>query len=70
MIEELKEIENDLDNLKGRVKRLIDFLEKRRTRLALLTDEELIGEAADRTLPATDIAELLGEIDGKKKRDK
>ena len=70
MIEELKEIENDLDNLKGRVKRLIDFLEKRRTRLSLLTDEELIGEAADRTLPATDIAELLGEIDGKKKRDK
>ncbi len=70
MIEELKEIENELDNLKGRVKRLIDFLEKRRTRLSLLTDEELIGEAADRTLPATDIAELLGEIDGKKKRDK
>ena len=70
MIEELKEIENDLDNLKGRVKRLIDFLEKRRTRLSLLTDEELIGEAADRTLPATDIAELLGEIDGKKKHKK
>jgi hypothetical protein len=70
MIEELKEIEKDLDNLKSRVKRLIDFLEKRRTRLSLLTDEDLIGEAADRTLPATDIAELLGEIDGKKKRDK
>lgn len=70
MIEELKEIEEDLDNLKGRVKRLIDFLEKRRTRLSLLTDEELIGEAADRTLPATDIAELLGEIDGKKKQKK
>ncbi len=70
MIEELREIENDLDNLKGRVKRLIDFLEKRRTRLSLLTDEDLIGEAADRTLPATDIAELLGEIDKKKKHEK
>ena len=70
MIEELREIENDLDNLKGRVKRLIDFLEKRRTRLSLLTDEDLIGEAADRTLPATDIAELLGEIDEKKKHEK
>jgi hypothetical protein len=66
MIDELKEIEKDLDELKGRVKRLIDFLEKRRTRLSLLTDEDLIGEAADRTLPATDIAELLGEVDQKK----
>jgi hypothetical protein len=66
MIDELKEIEKDLDELKGRVKRLIDFLEKRRTRLSLLTDEDLIGEAADRTLPATDIAELLGKVDKKK----
>jgi hypothetical protein len=70
MIDELKEIENDLDKLKGRVKRLIDFLEKRRTRLSLLANEDLISEAADRTLPATDIVDLLGEIEGKKIRDK
>jgi len=70
MIEELREIEKDLDKLKGRVKGLIDFLEKRRTRLSLLKDEELISEAADRTLPATDIAELLAEIEPKKKSGK
>ena len=69
MIDELREIEKDLDKLKDRVKRLIDFLEKRRTRLSLLTDEDLIGEAADRTLPATDIAELLEKAD-KKKQEK
>ena len=69
MIEELREIEKDLDKLKGRVKRLIDFLEKRRTRLSLLKNEDLIGETADRTLPATDIAELFGEFEGQKKHE-
>jgi hypothetical protein len=34
--------------------------------LDTLSDEEVIGEAADRTLPATDIAELLDDEEPKK----
>ena len=66
MIEELREIERELNRLRIRVQRLINLLEKRRVRLSVLQDEEVIGEAADRTLPATDIAELLGETKSKK----
>ena len=59
MIEELRDIERELNRLRVRVQRMIHLLEKRRVRLDTLSDEEIIGEAAERTLPATDIAELL-----------
>jgi hypothetical protein len=59
MIEELQDIERELNRLRVRIQRMIHLLEKRRVRLDTLTDEEIIGEAAERTLPATDIAELL-----------
>jgi len=62
MIDELREIEQELEKLKGRVVRLINLLEKRRVRLSSLTDEDAIGETADRTIPAIHIAELLGDI--------
>ncbi len=68
MLDELKDIERELEKLKKRVKQLIGFLEKRQLRLATLSDEDVIGEAADRTLPATEIAELLGEAKQKKRK--
>ena len=61
MIEELRDIERELNRLRVRVQRIIHLLEKRRIRLSTLSDEEVIGETADRTLPATDIAELLDD---------
>jgi hypothetical protein len=61
MIEELRDIERELNRLRVRVQRMIHLLEKRRIRLDTLSDEEVLGETADRTLPATDIAELLDE---------
>jgi hypothetical protein len=66
MIEELRDIERELNRLRVRVQRMIHLLEKRRVRLDTLTDDEIIGEAAERTLPATDIAELLDEAKSKK----
>jgi hypothetical protein len=36
--------------------------------LDTLEDDELIGEAAERTLPAQEIAELLGKAKKKKKK--
>ena len=67
MINELREIEQEIEKLKGRVVRLINLLEKRRVRLSSLADEDAIGETADRTIPATHIAELLGNIPKKRK---
>jgi hypothetical protein len=66
MIEELRDIERELNRLRVRVQRMIHLLEKRRIRLSTLSDEEVIGEAADRTIPAADIAELLGSEKPKK----
>ena len=60
MINELREIEQEIEKLKGRVVRLINLLEKRRVRLSSLTDEDVIGETADRTIPATHIASSWG----------
>ena len=68
MLDELKDIERELEKLKKRVKRLIGFLEKRQVRLATLSEEDVIGEAADRTLPATEIADLLAEAKPKKRK--
>jgi hypothetical protein len=59
MLEELKDIERELDRLKRRVHRMIGLLEKRRVRLTQLSDEEILSEVGSRTMPATDIAELL-----------
>jgi hypothetical protein len=59
MLDELKDIERELDRLKRRVRRMIGLLEKRRVRLSQLTDEEILSEVGSRTMPATDIAELL-----------
>ena len=68
MINELREIEKELARLRVRIQRMINLLEKRRVRLDTLDDDELIGEAAERTLPAQEIAELLGKSKSKKKR--
>jgi hypothetical protein len=70
MIEELRDIERELNRLRVRVQRMINLLEKRRIRLEALSDDEIIGETAERTLPATDIAELLESAPPKKPRDK
>lgn len=59
MLDELKDIERELDRLKRRVRRMIGLLEKRRVRLDQLSNEELLSEVGSRTLPATDLAELL-----------
>ena len=67
MIEELREIEQELNRLQKRVQHMIHLLEKRRVRLSVLSDEEVISEAAERTLPATDIAELLDSKKTKKR---
>ena len=68
MINELREIEKELARLRVKVQRMINLLEKRRVRLETLEDDELIGEAAERTLPAMEIAELLGKAKSKKKK--
>jgi hypothetical protein len=70
MLEELKDIERELDRLKRRVRRMISLLEKRSVRLNQLSNEELLSEVGSRTLPATDIAELLAaaEENERKKR--
>lgn len=65
MIDELKDIECELNRLKKRVRRMIELLEKRRVRLDVLSEEDVIAEAGDRTLPATDIAKLLDEAEPK-----
>ena len=59
MLDELKDIERELDRLKRRVRRMIGLLEKRQIRLLQLSDEDILSEVGSRTLPATDIAELL-----------
>jgi hypothetical protein len=58
MLDELKDIERELDRL------------KRRVRLSQLSNEELLSEVGSRTMPATDIAELLAaaEENARKKR--
>jgi hypothetical protein len=68
MINELREIEKELNRLRVKVQRMINLLEKRRVRLETLEDDELIGEAAERTLPAQEIAELLGKVKKRKKK--
>jgi ATP-dependent exoDNAse (exonuclease V) alpha subunit len=70
MLDELKDIERELDRLKRRVRRMISLLEKRRVRLSQLSNEELLSEVGSRTMPATDIAELLAaaEENQRKKR--
>lgn len=70
MLDELKDIERELDRLKRRVRRMISLLEKRRVRLNELSNEELLSEVGSRTMPATDIAELLAaaEKNERKKR--
>ncbi len=70
MLDELKDIERELDRLKRRVRRMISLLEKRRVRLSQLSNEELLSEVGSRTMPATDIAELLAvaEENERKKR--
>ena len=71
MLEELKDIDRELDRLKRRVGRLINLLEKRQVRLTQLSDEELLSEVGSRTLPATDIEELLASADTpRRKRSK
>ena len=68
MLEELKDIDRELDRLKRRVRRLIGHLEKRNVRLQQLNDEELISEVGSRTLPATDIEELLASAESPPKK--
>jgi len=63
MLDELKDIERELDRLKRRVRRMIQLLEKRQVRLMQLSKEDVLGEVGSRTLPATDIAELLASAD-------
>ncbi len=67
MINELREIDKELSRLRVRIQRMINLLEKRRVRLETLEDDELFGEAAERTLPALEIAELLDKSKSKKK---
>lgn len=68
MLDELKDMERELERMKKRVRRMIDLLEKRQVRLTQLSNEEIISEVGSRTMPATDIAELLAaaEKPGKK----
>lgn len=68
MLDELKDIERELDRVKRRVRRMIELLEKRQVRLSQLGKEDLLGEVGSRTLPATDIAELLGTADKPRKK--
>jgi hypothetical protein len=68
MLDELKDIERELDRLKRRVRRLVQLLEKRQTRLMQLGDEDVLGEIGSRTLPASDIAELMATADKPRKK--
>lgn len=68
MLDELKDIERELDRLKRRVRRMIQLLEKRQVRLMQLSQEDVLGEIGSRTLPATDIAELLASADKPRKK--
>jgi hypothetical protein len=68
MLDELKDIERELDRLKRRVRRMIALLEKRSVRLNQLSNEELLSEVGSRTLPATDLAELLAAAEDKDRK--
>jgi len=68
MLDELKDIERELDRLKKRVRRMIQLLEKRQLRLMQLSKEDVLGEVGSRTLPATDIAELMASADKPRKK--
>lgn len=68
MLDELKDIERELDRLKRRVRRMVQLLEKRQVRLMQLGKEDILGEVGSRTLPATDIAELLAAADKPRKK--
>jgi hypothetical protein len=68
MLDELKDIERELDRVKRRVRRMIELLEKRQVRLSQLGKEDVLGEVGSRTLPATDIAELLGATEKSRKK--
>ncbi len=68
MLDELKDMERELERLKKRVRRMIQLLEKRQVRLMQLGKEDLLGEVGSRTLPATDIAELMGVADKPRKK--
>ena len=65
---DFKDIERELDRVKRRVRRMIELLEKRQVRLSQLEKEDVLGEVGSRTLPATDIAELLGTADKPRKK--
>jgi hypothetical protein len=68
MLDELKDIERELDRLKRRVRRIVQLLEKRQTRLMQLGDDDVLGEIGSRTLPAADIAELMANADKPRKK--
>jgi hypothetical protein len=68
MLDELKDIERELERLKKRVRRMIQLLEKRQVRLMQLSSEDVLSEVGSRTLPATDIAELLAAADKPRKK--
>jgi hypothetical protein len=69
MLDELKDIERDLDRLKRRVRKMIQLLEKRTLRLSQLSKEEILSEVGSRTMPATDIAELLAAAEKPRKKN-
>ena len=68
MLDELKDIERELDRLKRRVRRMIQLLEKRQVRMMQLGREDVLGEVGSRTLPATDIAELMASAEKPRKK--
>jgi hypothetical protein len=68
MLDELKDIERELERMKRRVRKMIQLLEKRQVRLMQLSKEDLLSEVGSRTLPATDIAELLASADKPRKK--
>jgi hypothetical protein len=68
MLDELKDIERELERMKRRVRKMIQLLEKRQVRLMQLGKEDILGEVGSRTLPATDIAELLAAADKPRKK--
>jgi len=68
MLDELKDMERELERLKKRVRRMIQLLEKRQVRLMQLGKEDVLGEIGSRTLPATDIAELMASAEKPRKK--
>ncbi len=68
MLDELKDIERELERLKKRVRRMIQLLEKRQVRLMALSKEDVLSEVGSRTLPATDIAELMASAEKPRKK--